>query len=220
MKTSLKKELPLVLIVLIPFIYLAFIWNELPDRVPVQWDLEGEVNRYGSKAELLLFPFLMPFLIYLIFMLVPYIDPKKKIDVTSKKYQNLKIVLTAFMSALSIYLLYSVKNNTFSSPDLLIPLMGFVYIILGNYFKTIKLNYFIGIRTPWTLENESVWKTTHLLAGKLWFAGGILIVLLSLMLSHQTNFILFLVITGILALIPMIHSYLLFKTLPTNSEEN
>ena len=60
---------------------------------------------------------------------------------------------------------------------LIFPLIGLLFAFLGNYFKTIKPNYFIGIRTPWTLENEEVWKKTHLIGGKLWFVGGLLMAL-------------------------------------------
>lgn len=217
MKNELKKELPILLIISIPFIYLAIIWNDLPAKVPVHWNMEGEVNRYGNKLELLLIPFLLPFLMYMIFIIVPKIDPKKKIDAASKKYQNLKFFLTAFMSALAIFILYSTKNSAFSSPDLLIPLIGVLYTILGNYFKTIKPNYFIGIRTPWTLENESVWKTTHILASKLWFTAGILIVFMSFYLNHFANVVVFLALTGIIILVPVIQSYILFKKLPAKN---
>ena len=64
MKTTLKKELPIVIIVLIPFAYLFFIWHSLPDEVPIHWNMHGKMDRYGSKEELLIIPFLLPFLIY------------------------------------------------------------------------------------------------------------------------------------------------------------
>lgn len=81
---SLKKELPIILIVLIPFIYLAFIWNVLPEQVPIHWNANGEIDGWGSKATLLIIPFILPVLIYVILSLVPKIDPKQKIEATSK----------------------------------------------------------------------------------------------------------------------------------------
>ncbi len=90
-------------------------------------------------------------------------------------------------------------------------LIGLLYLILGNYFKTVKANYFIGIRTPWTLENETVWKRTHKLGGKMWFVGGITVIIFSLILDSQINFTLFLVITGIISIIPIIYSYIIYK---------
>ncbi|MEC8832569.1 MAG: SdpI family protein, partial [Bacteroidota bacterium] len=88
-----------------------------------------------------------------------------------------------------------------------------LFIIFGNYFKTIKANYFIGIRTPWTLENESVWKETHKLGGKIWFAGGLLIILSSLIFNEKINIIIYMSCIAIMVLVPVIYSYLLFKKL-------
>ncbi|HLV39232.1 SdpI family protein, partial [Xanthomarina sp.] len=157
---KLKKELPLIGIVLLPFIYLAYIWNQLPEKVPMHWNIKGDIDRYGDKIELLLIPFLLPVLVYVIFLVVPKIDPKKKLHKMGNKLQNLKVLMTIFMSVLALFIIYSAKNNTFTNPNYILLLIGVLYIILGNYFKTIKANYFIGIRTPWTLESETVWKET------------------------------------------------------------
>ena len=77
---NLKKELPLIGIVLLPFVYLAYIWNQLPAQVPMHYNIEGEIDRYGNKSELILIPIMTSLLIYLIFLAVPYIDPKKQIQ--------------------------------------------------------------------------------------------------------------------------------------------
>ncbi|WP_342662761.1 DUF1648 domain-containing protein [Gelidibacter mesophilus] len=76
---ALKKELPLLTIVVLPFVYLASIWNQLPEKVPMHWNVKGEVDRYGNKVELLLIPILLPLLVYVIFLVVPKIDPKNKL---------------------------------------------------------------------------------------------------------------------------------------------
>ena len=115
------------------------------------------------------------------------------------------------MSVLALFIIYSSKNKSISNPNYILLFIGVLYIILGNYFKTIKSNYFIGIRTPWTLENESVWKKTHELAGKMWFIGGILVVISSLVLDKNSNSIVFLSISGIIILIPIIYSFYIHK---------
>ena len=211
---NFKRELPLIAIILLPFAYLAYIWNQLPGQVPMHWNAKGEIDRYGDKSELLLLPFLLPVLVYLIFLVVPKIDPKNKLNKMGNKLQTLKVLMTTFMSMLALFLIYSAKNESFANPNYIVLSVGVLYIILGNYFKTIKPNYFIGIRTPWTLENESVWKTTHHLSGKIWFAGGIIVVLSSLLLDKQSNFILFFIITGIITIIPVVYSYVKFQKLP------
>jgi len=213
MKSILRKDLPIIAVVLLPFIYLAYIWNDLPEEVPLHWNIRGDVDRYGSKYELLLIPILLPLLVYLIFLIVPKIDPKNKIQTMGGKYQSLKALLTIFMSGLALFIIYAAHNDSVKNPNYIVLIIGLLFVFLGNYFKTIKPNYFIGIKTPWTLENETVWKETHGLAGKMWFVGGLMIVLSSLILSKETNFTLFTIITVIIALVPVIYSYILFKQL-------
>jgi len=217
---NFKKELPLLIIVLLPFVYLAYLWNQLPEKVPLHWNIKGEVDRYGDKIELILIPILLPLLIYVILSVVPKIDPKNKLDKMGNKLQAIKFMLTTLMSVLALFIIYTAKNQSFTNPNYLVLLLGILYIILGNYFKTIKSNYFIGIRTPWTLESESVWKATHTLSGKLWFVGGVVVVLTSLVLDVQTNFSIFLIITGIISIIPIVYSYFIFQKEKKNGMEN
>ena len=127
------------------------------------------------------------------------------------KLQTLKILVTTFMSLLALFIIYTAHHQSMANPNYIVLLIGVLYIILGNYFKTIKANYFIGIRTPWTLENESVWKKTHQLGGKLWFIGGLIVVLSSLTVDKQSNFMLFLMTTGIIIIVPIVYSYMIYK---------
>lgn len=208
---NFKKELPLIGIVLLPFIYLAYIWNQLPDKVPMHWNIKGEIDRYGEKIELIIIPILLPLLVYFIFIVVPKIDPKNKLNKMGNKLQTIKFLATTFMSILAMFIIYTAKNQSFSNPNYIVLLIGVLYLIFGNYFKTIKANYFIGIRTPWTLESETVWKKTHKLGGKLWFPGGIIVVITSLILEKESNFTIFLIITGIITITPIVYSYITFK---------
>ena len=212
---NFKKELPYLLISSIPFIYLAYIWHDLPKKIPIHWNINGEIDRYSDKTGLFWIIFLMPVSTYLILLFVPKIDPKGQIKKMGHKYDQIKFVLLTFMSALSLFIIYSVKTKTLSNPNYIFMLIGILYIILGHYFKSIKSNYFIGIRTPWTLENETVWEKTHKFAGKLWFTGGILIVLFCLILDKITNVYVFLAITLLIILIPVIYSYKKFQHLKT-----
>lgn len=208
---NLKKEIPLVLIVLIPFIYLAYIWNDLPQTVPTHWNWKGEIDAWGKKSTLILITFLLPGLMYVLFTIIPFIDPKKKIQSMGNKYHNLKFLMILFMSGLAMFIIYSTKNQSLANPSIILLAIGLLYMLLGNYMKTIKANYFIGIRTPWTLESETVWKSTHKLAGKLWFIGGLLIVVSSLTTSKGFNSKLFITVTILITLIPFIYSYMEFK---------
>lgn len=213
MKITFSKELPVIGIVLIPFAYLAIIWNTLPQQVPMHWNAAGQIDRYGDKAESLLIPFLLPLLTYLIFTLSPLIDPKGKFGKMGNKLAGLKFLVTLLMSALAVFILHSMKNGATQDNNYIILFTGILFSIMGNYFKTIQVNYFIGIRTPWTLENETVWKETHKMAGTLWFAGGLVIAALSFVLPQAAMLAVFLSITAIISVAPIVFSYLKFRKL-------
>ena len=204
-----KKEIPFIAVALLPFVYLTYIWNELPNQVPMHWNASGEIDRWGDKSELFVMLFMLTGITYFIFLVIPYIDPKQRLQSMGNKLNNLRLILGLFMSALAIYILYSVQQKT-SNPVLIFPLIGLLFAFLGNYFKTIKPNYFIGIRTPWTLENEEVWKKTHLIGGKLWFIGGLLMAL-TFVLPNEIQLYTFLGITAVISIVPIVYSYLEFK---------
>ena len=215
---SIKKEIPILGIALLPILYLGFVWNSLPENVPLHWNLNGEIDSWGSKYTLIGLVFLMPILTYIFMLVIPKIDPKKRIEVMGGKYDQFKFILVAFMSVLSIFIIYISKNQKLSSPGIIFVLVGILYISLGNYFKVIKQNYFIGIKTPWTLENEEVWKLTHLLAGKMWVIGGLAVVIFSLILPENSNLYFFMGITAIISIVPIVYSYLVYKKLKNTIE--
>jgi uncharacterized membrane protein len=213
MNENLKKEFPIIGFVLLPFIYLAYLWNSLPEKVPIHWNYKGEIDDWGTKYSLVGVLFLLPVFTYVLMLLIPKIDPKKRIEFMGGKYYQIKFVLVVFMSVLALYIIHSSNSQTLSSPNIVLVLIGLLFMALGNYFKVIKQNYFLGIKTPWTLESEEVWKLTHILAGKLWIVGGLLIVIFSLVIPEDINFYLFIIITAIITIVPIVYSYLIFRKL-------
>ena len=213
MKENLKKELPIIGFVLLPFIYLAYLWNSLPDIIPIHWNHEGEIDNWGSKYFLIGLLFLLPVLTYFLMCVIPKIDPKKRIEIMGGKYYQIKFVVVVFMSVLALFIIHSSQSQMLSSPTMVLILIGLLFMALGNYFKVIKQNYFLGIKTPWTLESEEVWKLTHILAGKLWIIGGLLVVIFCLVLPENSIFYVFITITAIITIVPIAYSYLTFKEL-------
>lgn len=213
MNLELKKELPIIGIVLTPFVYLAVIWSRLPERVPVHWNASGEIDRWGNKLTLIVMLFLLPVLTYVILSAVSKIDPKKRMSLMGGKLYQLKFIMVLFMSLLALFIIYSTKSQTISSPSFVFAILGGLFMVLGNYFKVIKPNYFIGIKTPWTLENDEIWKKTHIFAGKLWFIGGLLIILGSLIFESSFFVKIFLTIVFCITIVPICYSYLKYKNL-------
>ncbi len=208
---NIKQEIVSIIFMLIPSLYLISIWNTLPETVPIHWNIKGEIDNYGSRKMLILVLFLLPYLTYILMSIIPLIDPKNKLKNMGKKFTMLKIFLVGFMSFLATFIFYITKNNHPISTSFIFSLIGLLYIILGNYFPTLKHNYFIGIRTPWTLENETVWKQTHQMAGKYWLFGGILIILSSLIFKVELLKIIMLSVTAIICIVPIVFSYKISK---------
>jgi uncharacterized membrane protein len=211
MNLEFKKELPLIGIVLTPFVYLAVIWNNLPEKVPVHWNYNGQIDRWGEKYTLIIIVFLFTIFLYVLMLIIPKIDPKKRLEVMGGKFYQLKFILLLFFSGLALIIVNISKNESLSNPGLINTLIGFLFIVLGNYFKVIQPNYFIGIRTPWTLENKEVWKSTHAFSGKLWMLGGVIIVLSGLLLSNKLLKYSLISVMVIIVVVPILFSYFKFK---------
>ncbi len=207
------KELIFLLIIAVPFIYLAYIWTNLPDKIAIHFDLEGNANNWTAKNQIIYLLLGLGLGNYLLMLLIPKFDPKKKIDQMGSKYYSLRLVMSIFMTLISVYILYTGNGNQLNLNTLII-LTACFYIIFGNYLQTVKPNYFIGIRTPWALENDQTWKKTHRLAGRIWMIAGLFVLIISFLLENKFLLgILFATTTFIIVIIPIIYSYTEFKKL-------
>lgn len=211
MRTSFQKEWPLLLLVAVPFAYLGAIWNDLPEQVPLHWNLQGEADRWGSRSELWVIPTVTALLVYIIFLVIPQIDPKKRLAEMGAKYTQLKFLMVAAMAALAVMILHMAQTGGSVSTTPVLVVVGVLVAVLGNYMKTVRPNYFIGIRTPWTLESPEVWSKTHQLAGKLWFLGGLLMVAFALIFEGPAQFGLVLGTGLAVSLIPVVYSFLIYR---------
>ena len=217
---TLKKEWYIFLIALAPFIASGVLWNEVPDTVPVHYNFQGEPDRYGYKGELLLLVPGISFGVYLLLLFVPAIDPKKKIETNQKAIRAVRVITVIFMDAVYVVTLALAMGYELDLSMYIMISVGALFFILGNYMNSIKPNYFIGLRTPWTLENPEVWKRTHRLGSKLWMIGGIVIMASPFIdTSKQLGISLSMIIIIPLALIPLIYSYVIYNQLQKAEHE-
>ena len=213
---EIKKELWIWLIMILPLSYLAYVWPTLPDIVPTHFGIDGQPNDWSHKTLLI---YLVPGMvvgIYLLFTVIPMIDPKGKISNMGGKYFLFKLFMILFMSALCFIIINAAITKTIGNGNMVFLLVGGLFAFMGNYMQAIKPNYFIGIRTPWTLESEMVWRKTHLFGGKLFFAAGLLTMVLPFMLKGSFHYV-FVAIVLVAALVPMIYSFILFKQEKSNN---
>lgn len=207
-------------IIAAPLVYLAAVWNTLPESIALHFDIQGTPDRFGSKNELLgtgLMLTAVNIAVYLLLINVYRIDPKKQAAENKIRLQRMAFAIAVFMAGILGFIIYNTQHADMKfGPRLIFAAVGLLFCFIGNYMHTIKPNYFAGIRLPWTLENEDNWRKTHLLAGKLFFAGGLLIALLSLLLPVSVVAITFFVIIFIITAIPGLYSYRLYKQQKTS----
>ena len=152
------------------------VWSRLPERMPVHWDLHGEVNGYGSRAQgAVFFPGLM-LLIWVLMLALPRIDPRRaNYAKFADTYDLLVNSFVALFAVMHVALLGAAIGWPISMERVVPALVGLQFIILGNALPRARSNWWFGIRTPWTLSNERVWARTHRVGGYLLASAGVVL---------------------------------------------
>lgn len=194
------------ILILLPILAGLALWETLPERVPMHWNAQGEIDGWGSKA---VFVFGMP-LIMLGFqwlcVLVTGADPKKKNH--PDKILHLAFWIIPVLSILLSVLTYFTALGKDVQMEVVMPVfMGLLFVIIGNYLPKCKQNYTIGIKIPWTLNSEENWNKTHRFAGWLWVACGVVMMLA----GFFGIFWVFFIVVFVMVFPPFIYSYLLHR---------
>jgi len=152
-------------------------WDLIPDgaKVPVDWDLRGEPERFGSKLEALA---ALPGLVVLMTLLLyglPWLDPRRANIEASAKFWNAISIGTAILLAYLhiLVVLAAAKVMRIEVASAIVPAINILFILVGNYLGKTRSNWFAGVRTPWTLSSEYSWEKTHRWTGRLFVASGI-----------------------------------------------
>ena len=184
----------------------------LPEQVPLHWNVNWEIDCYGSRYELLIMIFI-PLITYYELLLTKKIDPKLKIIKKRERTYELirKLISIFFVLVVGFFYILTIRpieNATF----IICFLIGGLYTLVGNYMPKFPQNYFLGIRNPWTLSNERVWIQTHKKGGYLYVIGGLLIILGGL-LSPEKSIIIIISVVIVDVLLTMSYSYIEYKRL-------
>ncbi len=212
MKHFSIKNIFLLLCLAAPFIYLNSIYDGLPDQVALHFGSDMKPDSYGNKNNLWMMVSIMmgiAVIAYLIITNVGKLDPKNQSLQSQGIMEKLGITSIVFISLLTIYIIYTAVQG--ESGNLLFVLLGGFFAIIGNFLYSIKPNYFVGFRLPWTLENQNNWRKTHQLGGKIWVVGGMLAIILSFIVPEAYMMKLFIAIVLLMVIIPTFNSYTYHK---------
>ncbi len=174
MKTAWRTELPQLALLAAMFIAAALCWSRVPDRVPVHWNIAGEVDRYGGRFEALLVPPLIALGLYALLLFLPRIDPGRANYARFRTaYLVIRYALLLFMAGVYAMLLLAAFGRSIDVGLVAPVAVGALFVVLGFTMRTIRPNWFVGVRTPWTLSSELSWTKTHRLAGWLFGVMGL-----------------------------------------------
>ena len=149
----------------------------------------------------------------LLLRFLPRIDPKRSnYEKFSGAYAAFRLAFALFFCLLQGVILYSAFHpEGLDVGRILTSAVGMFLCVIGNFMPKFKHNYFIGIRTPWTLASESVWYTTHRMAGPLWVAGGLFLFALGFLASSAVTYRLLLGVIAVLVAVPFLYSFLQYR---------
>ena len=211
MTTKLTSIIVLTLIAIALIAGLS-LWNQLPDQMASHWNANDQVDGYISRFWGV---FLMPLItlgMFVLFLVVPGIDPLKANIAQFREAFNLFIALmVAFMLYIhGLTLAWSLGYQDFKMSAAMLPFMGVLFIAIGYLLRQAKRNFFIGIRTPWTLSSDTVWDKTHRLGSILFMVSGAFAIIGGFFGGMTAFWLMFVPLIGS-SLFLMIYSYILYR---------
>lgn len=196
-------------LVLASFAVPAALYGRLPEAIPTHWNLQGQVDGYSPKPW---GPFLLPFSmvgIYALLWAAQRMSPKGyRIEAFQGSFEVIRAALLALLAFCNVLVLMAATGAQLPIERVVPASMGLFFCVLGNWMSKFRKNFFLGIRTPWTLASDEVWLRTHRLAGRLFVATGLLLLLFA---PFGASPALMLIALGIASTLPILYSYLVYR---------
>ncbi len=216
--TKLSKFKWAILILVLQVIIVFYFAGILPAdaKVPMHWNVNNQIDGWTGKTAGLAFGIGMNVFLFLLLYLMPWYSPwyRKYQERNESVLPQLCTTLVFFIALLSSYSLYVAKWGEPKGVDMIMILIGFLFIFLGNLLPKVPKNFFIGIKTPWTLANEVIWDKTHRLGGIMFVISGIGMIKKGIFFTHNSLFqtTMTVLVFGML-LFPLLYSFILYKKL-------
>jgi hypothetical protein len=203
-----------VLVALSPIAYLLISWDSIPEIFTTRIELEKPFAETQTRQELLVATITLGLtgaVLYILMRNLKKVDPKVNDATPKAAFHKLGLTITLFLVILNYFFISSVKNEWIINTPVLVAFTGLLIAMVGNYMNNLKPNYFAGIRLPWTLNDPENWRRTHSLAGKLWFAGGILLIITGFLLPEYLLIPFLVSVFVVIVVVPGIYSYRIYR---------
>ena len=196
-------------VTLLPIVLGLLLWNRLPDQLPTHFGIDGAADGWSGKAFAVFFLPLLMLLFHFVMYYATRLDKQNRGH--NEKVLNLVGLMFPVLSIVnSAHMYSSAMELEVNLSTLLLPLLGLLFIAMGNWLPKIKQNSTLGIKIKWTLYNEENWNKTHRFAGYCWVIGGVLFCLMGFTSEELLVFLLPLEVI-LLACVPMVYSWALAK---------
>lgn len=214
MKWNWKAELPLLALIVAMWVAAVLLWPTTNRPVPVHWGASGEVDRYGGRFEGLLLLPAFAVALYLLMLVLPRFDPGRlNYPRFAGAYYTFRAVTTALLAVLYAVMLLSARGVPVDMPRFIGLAMGAAFFVMGNVMGKLRPNWFIGVRTPWTLSSKRSWTRTNRLGGWVFVAGGIALMVAGVVGTPLALNVAFgILVAGALA--GVVYSYFVWKSDP------
>lgn len=217
MRTTWRTELPLLVVVAAMFVVAAVVWSSMPERIPTHWNAAGEVDGYGGKLKGLLTLPLVALGVYVLTLVFPRVDPLGGNYARFEGvYQIIRYAIVLVLAAVYGFTVLRVSGVGLEAPAVVPVLVGVLLIVVGNFLGKVRPNWFVGIRTPWTLSSKLSWVKTHRLGGWVLISLGVVEIALGISTSgFGLTLLAPLIAAGVAALYA--YSYLVWRGDPDRS---
>jgi len=204
-----------VVLTVLTLVSVLILYPRMPETVPTHWNFRGEVDGYGPRSTAFLLPAMMALLL-LVFRLLPWLSPRHfELDTFRSTYDCIVLIIMSLTAYIHFLVMLAYLGVTVNIARALVAGVFLMCALLGNVLGRVRRNFYVGIRTPWTLANERVWNDTHRLGAWL-FAGagaiGFILTLAGLPLWLP------LVLLAPAGLVPVVYSLVLYKKLERRGE--
>ena len=212
-----RGEILALVLVLAAFSMTVVLYGRLPEKIPSHWNLRGEIDAYASKP---FGPFLLPSVmagLFLLFLALPAISPRGfRFESFRPVWGILQSAILGLLFLIHTLVLLSAMGKPVDMTRGIEAGVGLLLVVLGNFLGKVTRNFFVGIRTPWTLASEDVWLRTHRLGGKLFVLAGLTMFVLALVGASPVAIG---VVVGAAALVSVVASYVFYRRIEGFKDE-
>lgn len=192
----------------------AAFYPHLPNPCPIHWNLHGQIDGYGSPLTMALIAPSTSAGLVLLLMLFPAIGPfKRNLENFRVVYGRIGALLLTFFLALQVILLLAASGRPLRIGPAFTVLFGLMFAFLGNWMGKLRRNFYVGIRTPWTLANDTVWEKTHRIGGRLFVIGGAISAITGLFAGDVTCFVVLIGTIFISVVWSIVYSLVIYRRL-------